>query len=85
MTVYIDNARRHYRGMRMCHMVADSTEELFAMVDLIGVDRKHIQFRGLAKEHFDVCAAMRDKALAAGAMPVSTRAIVLIMRSRNSS
>ncbi len=82
MTVYIDNARRHYRGMRMCHMVADSTEELFAMVDLIGVDRKHIQFRGLAKEHFDVCAAMRDKAIDAGAVPVSSRDIVRIMAGR---
>ena len=63
-------------------MVADSTEELFAMVDLIGVSRKHIQFRGLAKEHFDVCAEMRAAAIRAGAVAVSSRVIVRIIAAR---
>jgi len=56
MTVYVDNARKPFRRMLMCHMIADTTEELLEMVDRIGVDQKHIQFAGLAKEHFDICA-----------------------------
>ncbi len=82
MAVYVDNARRKYRGMRMSHIIADSTDELLEMVDAIQVDRKHIQFRGLAKEHFDICAERRERAIAAGAIPVSSREIVRRMRDR---
>ena len=83
MTVYVDNARRRYRGMRMSHMIADTTAELLEMADRIDVDRKHIQFRGLAKEHFDICAERRERALAAGAVAVSSREIVTMMQRRN--
>lgn len=71
MSVYIDDMEAPYRGMKMCHMVADSTEELLAMVDRIGVKRKWIQKAGTYKEHFDICLAKKKLAIAAGAIPIT--------------
>ena len=53
MTVYVDDMHLHPMGqlgrMKMCHMIADSTEELLAMADQIGVDRRWLQKRGSLK------------------------------------
>jgi len=56
--------------MMMCHMYADSTEELLAMADRIGVARKWIQYPGTYKEHFDVCKSKRALAVQDGAIEV---------------
>lgn len=66
--VYIDNFEAPFGGMKMCHMVADSTEELLDMVDKIGVQRKWIQYAGTNKEHFDICLSKKKLALKAGAI-----------------
>jgi hypothetical protein len=71
MAVYIDSAFLRYKGMRMCHMFADSTEELLMMADKIGVQRKWIQHAGLVRrEQFDVCASKRALAISCGAIEV---------------
>ena len=67
MPVYVDNYRAPFDRMMMCHMVADSTEELLSMADTIGVQRKWIQCAGTHREHFDICLSKRAKAMAAGA------------------
>jgi hypothetical protein len=71
MAVYVDNMRVKVRGMVMCHMLADSTEELLAMADRIGVDRRHLQDAGTYREHFDICLTKRAAALEAGALGLS--------------
>jgi hypothetical protein len=71
--VYVDNMRAAYGRMVMCHMVADSTEELLAMADRIGVRRKWLQKEGTRHEHFDICLAKRKLAVDAGAMQITTR------------
>lgn len=38
--VYVDNFESSYGRMIMCHMIADTKEELLEMVDKIGVARK---------------------------------------------
>lgn len=73
MTVYVDDMFAPYRGMKMVHMVADSTEELLAMARTIGVNVKWIQKKGTPREHFDICASMRAKAVAAGAVQITWR------------
>lgn len=77
MTVYVDDMHLmelgRYRCMRMCHMLADSTAELLAMADRVGVDRKWIQSAGTAREHFDIAKGKRALAVAAGAVQITVR------------
>lgn len=54
MAVYVDEAIWPFGRMMMCHMIADTREELFAMVDTIGVQRKWIQHKDTPGEHFDI-------------------------------
>ena len=77
MTVYVDDVRHGFGRMIMCHMWADSLEELLAMADKIGVARKWIQghptlsfgkHRDAFWVHFDVSFGAKAKALSAGAV-----------------
>ena len=78
MAVYVDHARIPYRRMRMSHMIADTLDELLAMADAIGLDRRHLQSR--KHPHFDVCESYRSRAIALGAKPVDRRELVRVMR-----
>ncbi len=73
MAVYIDNFNAEFNGMIMCHLVADSTEELLAMVDKIGVQQKWIQYPDTYNEHFDICLSKKKKAISAGAKEINFR------------
>lgn len=70
MAVYVDNMNAKYGRMTMCHMFADSTEELLAMADKIGVQRKWLQHPGTIREHFDICLSKKAKAIQAGASEI---------------
>ena len=70
MSVYVGAAEWPFGRMMMAHMTADSTEELLAMADAIGVQRKWIQYSGTYKEHFDICKSKRAKAVKFGAIEV---------------
>lgn len=71
MSVYVDDMMAGFGRMKMCHLVADTTAELLAMVDKIGVQRKWIQKAGTEGEHFDIAMGKRQLAIAAGAIPVT--------------
>ena len=73
MTVYVDDFDCEYRGMKMSHMIADSTEELLAMADKIEVQRKWIQKSGTCQEHFDICLSKKQKAIKNGAVLITKR------------
>jgi len=73
MAVYVDEWRASFRGMLMSHMMADTTAELLAMADKIGVARKWIQYPGTWREHFDVCLSKRKLAIRHGALLVSPK------------
>lgn len=69
MSVFVDNARLPYGRYLMCHMWADSVDELFAMVDHIRVDRCWFQRPPKASwEHFDITQTKRALAVHAGAI-----------------
>ena len=71
MTVYVDDMRARFGRMIMCHMVADTSEELHAMAWCIGVQRKWCQYADTYKEHYDICLSRRQLAVAAGAMEIT--------------
>ena len=82
MTVYVDDMQAPYRGMKMCHMMADTTEELVAMADKIGVARKWIQKAGTPMEHFDIAMSKRKLAVEAGAQEVTQRHLGLLIGAK---
>lgn len=71
MAVYVDDMKAPYGRYVMCHLMADTAEELLAMVDRIQVQRKWIQFPGTYKEHFDIAQTKRALAVAAGAQEIT--------------
>lgn len=79
MSVYVDCAFIPYRRMLMCHMIADSLDELHAMADMIGVARRHFQ-ADASTPHYDICKAKRTKAVKHGAVEVDRRGFVTVMR-----
>jgi hypothetical protein len=63
-------------------MIADSTEELLAMVDKIGVQRKWIQDRGTEYEHFDICLSKKASAIFNGAIEINFREFAAMVEKR---
>lgn len=82
MAVYVDNMRAAFGRMTMCHMIADSTDELLAMADAIGVQRKWIQDAGTHLEHFDICLSKRARAVKAGAKELTLRNLAWKLREK---
>lgn len=86
MAVYVDDMHLSPLGqlgrMKMCHMIADTTDELLAMADKIGVARKWIQKRGTANEHFDIATSKRALAVQAGAIEITMRELASKCRER---
>ena len=66
----------------MCHMVADTSEELLDMADKIGVNRKWLQKAGTSHEHFDIAMTKRAMAVANGAAEVSMMDVGRIIRAK---
>ena len=82
MSVYVDAAMIPYGRMRMSHMMADTHDELIEMADKIGVAKNWIQHEGKPMEHFDISMAKRDLALQYGAIAVTSRQLVMMVKRR---
>lgn len=83
--VYIDDYNAKYRGMIMCHMIADSTSELLEMVEKIGVNKKWIEKAGTWQEHFDICLEKKKKAISLGAKAITKRELSAIRSQRRNT
>lgn len=73
MAVYVDDMEAPFGRMIMCHMYADTSEELLSMADKIGVQRKWIQHPGTWREHFDIAKVKRALAVKYGAVETTWR------------
>ena len=80
MAVYVDAAVNPFGRMVMCHMLADSLDELHSMADKLGLKRKWFQHTGKKKTpHYDLCKAVRAKAVALGAVEIDRRKAAELM------
>jgi hypothetical protein len=70
LSVYVDDAAVAWRGQRWAHLMADTLEELHAFAAALGLPRRAFQDR-TSGAHYDITLAMREQALALGAVPVS--------------
>lgn len=78
MPVYIDDARNRFGRMVMCHMLADTLEELHAMAEAIGMKRAWFQPKSFP--HYDVSVSRRKVAVELGAVEMTQREIVGVIR-----
>ena len=69
--VYVDDMYVPFGRMKMCHLLADTTEELLSMADTISVNRRWLQHAGTYKEHFDISMSKKALALKAGAIEIT--------------
>lgn len=81
MSVYVDRAANGYGRMVMCHMIADSPDELHAMADRISVARRWFQAPPKASFwHYDIAKSKRELAVAAGAIDCDRNTFVAALR-----
>lgn len=71
MSVYVDTMAAPFGRMILCHMLADTHDELLAMADTIGVQRRWLQHAGTYKEHFDISLTKRALAVHHGAVEIT--------------
>ena len=77
MSVYVGPSQYPYGRMVMCHMVADSLDELHEMATKIGVRR---WFQSGSRPHYDICKSKRRMALRFGAIEVDELRIVEVAK-----
>ncbi|ACL61582.1 DUF4031 domain-containing protein [Methylobacterium nodulans] len=83
MAVYVDQPLFPFGRMVMCHMWADSLDELHAMADRLGLKRAWFQCPPKASwEHYDVSKGVRAKALAFGAIETDRYGAVYFVAQR---
>lgn len=68
MTVYVDDMCAQLGAYVVCHMIADTEQELHAMADHIGIARRWYQ-----GDHYDISWSDRALAVAAGAREITWR------------
>lgn len=72
MAVYVDNFEARFGRMLMCHMRANTFEELHKMADKIGVNRKWFQSDS-RYPHYDICKSKKALAIKFGAKEIPMR------------
>lgn len=83
MAVYVDSMRAKLGNMVMCHMVADTDDELHAMADRIGVRRRWHQAPPRHDSHYDIALTKRRAAVEAGAIEVTWKVLgIMTLRRR---
>jgi uncharacterized protein DUF4031 len=74
MTVYVDTMQAPFKGMLMCHMIADSEQELHAMAEAIGMQRQWYQ-----RDHYDISMERKQLAIQRGAREIGMRELAAMV------
>ena len=86
MSVYVDKERNPFRRMIMCHMIADTREELRAMAKRLGLAVGYVQCSRSGVYHYDICLSKRAQAIRYGAIEINRlQTVEIIKRLRWSS
>lgn len=80
MGVYVDQMKIPYGRMLMCHMLADSLDELHDMAQKLGLKRQWFQNAEGSTPHYDICQEKRAKAIELGAVEIDRRRTVEIIQ-----
>ena len=78
--VYVDQMRAPLKRMIMCHMVADTLEELHAMAEKIGMKREWFQDKRWP--HYDVSLTRKKLAIKYGAKEITRRELMNWMKAK---
>lgn len=78
MTVYVDTAKLPLGRMLMCHMLADTLEELHTMAATLQLKPEWFQEQGTP--HYDICQSKRALAIKAGAVVADRVKVVELIR-----
>lgn len=79
MSVYVDDSLNMFGRMKMCHMIADTLDELHAMADAIGMNRSWFQGEA-STPHYDVSLSRRELAIKHGAVSLGRREFVGVLK-----
>lgn len=75
MSVYVDDMARPanitFRPAKWSHLFADTSAELDEFRQRLGLREEWLQHRGTHREHYDVTATVRERALRLGAQPIA--------------
>lgn len=78
----MDSEFIQYKRMKMCHMIADTEEELEDIAIKLGLNLSWWQYKGTPKSHFDVSKSVREKALQLGAIIIDRKELVEILKKK---
>lgn len=83
MAVFVDTMRAKFGRMIMCHMFADTDDELHLMAARIGVARKwHQRPPNASWSHYDICLSKKKEAMALGAQEIKYRDLPKWLKER---
>lgn len=77
--------RAPYGRMIMCHLLADTDDELHAMAAKIGVARRWHQKAGTPHSHYDICLSKRAKAVKLGAVEIDRAGVANIIKTKRAA
>jgi len=77
MAVYVNKLRPRFGGLSLCHLLADSLDELHAMARKISVEPSLFQHDHIP--HYDLSRAKREQAIAAGAKVIDRHELALLV------
>ena len=80
--IYVDKLEIKFKGMIMCHMIADTEEELLEFAKSIGLNSRYLQKAGTYKSHFDVSKSKKELAIKKGAKLIGRKELVDILNNK---
>lgn len=80
--IYVDDMKAPFKGMIMCHLLADTHQELLEIANQLGLSREWIQRQGEVYEHFDISLTKRKAAILLGAQEITKHELVKLLNNK---